>query len=307
VIQFCYNSKKIEFYDDSQARDSSGKWTDGGSGSIEKTPDTDITSNKNSQAPSKEPEQEIPPKLEKEKVAELIDEERKDYQETWNRENSQEKSEQADIHAEELKKYAQENNLTEEQFNNLVREVHQFGMGDSVLGDRITSEMNPMQKLNWAIKNNQTNESQKEIIKAIDKGAMRPESIYLYRGLHDQGGAVNISKFKRIKEGQTISLNQISSFSQKKSIAEGFATQGSDENNSVILSLVNKNRKGLSVSLLQREDENEVMMPYNTKFKVTKVTKKTYKSEPHEVEIDGDYFKINRKSVDSIEIHGEVL
>jgi hypothetical protein len=30
VTQFTYNSKKIEFYDESQARDSSGKWTDGG-------------------------------------------------------------------------------------------------------------------------------------------------------------------------------------------------------------------------------------------------------------------------------------
>lgn len=32
-MQFSYNSKKIEFYDESQARDSSGKWTGGGSSS----------------------------------------------------------------------------------------------------------------------------------------------------------------------------------------------------------------------------------------------------------------------------------
>ena len=35
MIQFSYNSKKIEFYDESQARDSSGKWTDSGGGSAQ--------------------------------------------------------------------------------------------------------------------------------------------------------------------------------------------------------------------------------------------------------------------------------
>lgn len=35
MIQFSYNSRKIEFYDESQARDSSGKWTGGGGGSAQ--------------------------------------------------------------------------------------------------------------------------------------------------------------------------------------------------------------------------------------------------------------------------------
>lgn len=35
MTQFSYNSKKIEFYDESQARDNSGKWTGGGGGSAE--------------------------------------------------------------------------------------------------------------------------------------------------------------------------------------------------------------------------------------------------------------------------------
>ena len=34
-MQFSYNSKKIEFYDESQARDSSGKWTDSGGSSAQ--------------------------------------------------------------------------------------------------------------------------------------------------------------------------------------------------------------------------------------------------------------------------------
>ena len=37
MIQFTYNSKKIEFYDESQARDSSGKWTGSGASSGQAT------------------------------------------------------------------------------------------------------------------------------------------------------------------------------------------------------------------------------------------------------------------------------
>jgi hypothetical protein len=307
VSQFSYNSRKIEFYDESQARDNSGKWTGGGGGGSEAS------------AQAKASEQEAYSQIQdtsiksQERAKELGENYEKDEQEDkeWAKilANNTESKEESDKICQTISLYTSggERNTTEITTEDGNTEVVYEGAESipAIQGEGLSETVNNILRGNL-----QPVGEKKEFDKVVDKVdkfikiAPKNESSQLYRGMftrsmeHDDDGKITSSSdsdesafafAKNVKAGDIVSDNGFMSASQSEKAARKFSGDTSldgraffdpnkDSGAKVFMTI--KNTKGYGSKIPKWStpwEEKEVLMPRGTKLKILSVDRKEVK------------------------------
>jgi hypothetical protein len=306
VTQFCYNSKKIEFYDESQARDNSGKWTSGGSeGSTQE----------------KTSEQEAHSQIEdasiksQERAKELGENYEKDEQENkeWAKilANNTESKEESDKICQTISLYTSggEKNTTEITTEDGNTEVVYEGAESvpAIQGEGLSETVNNI--LRGSLEPVGEKKEFDKVVDKVDKFikiAPKNESGQLYRGMftrnmeHDEDGKITSSSesdrsafafANNIKAGDIVSDNGFMSASQNEKAAKKFSGDTSldgraffdpNEDSGAKVFITIKNTKGYGAKIPKWStpwEEKEVLMPRGTKLKILSVDRKEVKQK----------------------------
>lgn len=305
MIQFCYNSKKIEFYDDSQARDSSGKWTGGGGseGSTQAKASEQEAYNQIQDASIKS----------QERAKELGENYEKDDQEDkeWSKilANNTESKEESDKICQTISLYTSggENDTTEITTQDNNTEVVYKGAESvpAIQGEGLSETVNNILRGNLEPVGEKKEFD--KVVSRVDKFikiAPKSESSQLYRGMftrnmeHDDSGKITSwsksdkSAFafaKNVKSGDIVSDDGFMSASQSEKSAKKFSgdslSSGSkffdpNEDSGAKVFMTIKNTKGYGSKIPKWStpwEEKEVLMPRGTKLKILSVDRKEVK------------------------------
>lgn len=319
MIGFCYNSKRVELYDPSQARDESGKWT-GSSGSTEK--DASAIENSIYKEVNKISSQS------EQKAKELGEEYKKDENEVkeWSKilsENTENEKEAREI-SKTILTYTSggEEDTTEvEDSNGASTVVYRGAESVPAINEEGFSEtLNSILRGNIEPVGERKNfEKTVEKIDKFIKIAPKNTKSEVYRGMftrnmeHDKNGKITswsnsdksvFSLAKNIKDGDIISDLGFMSASESKKAARKFSGENffdpkADSGASIFMTIKNVSGHGAKVPQWATPwREKEVIFPRGSKLKVLKVDRK---------EIQGDDLPDGYEKNLSISIEAELL